>query len=299
MSRSLLVALSVAVLLIFALSYHLTRPLEALRYMCNRIAEGDYSVRISEKRKDEIGELARTMNAMAARIEKNLRQSTDFFTNVSHELKTPLASIQGHAEALLDKVTISPEESRSYLEIINREAVRMSRLSGNLLDIARFEDGRVVLAREMVNLSALAGEVADGLRIEAQKKGVTIHARVSDSLPEVSADGARLHQVLSNLVENAIKYGQENGDIWIESGISSRQVRISVRDRGPGIPPEEIPRIFDRFYRIEKSRSRKAGGSGLGLALSRLIVEAHGGTLTVESALNEGTTFTMSLPAKS
>jgi len=225
------------------------------------------------------------------RIEKTRR---DFIANVSHELRTPLTSIQGYAETLLDG---APENnhSREFLEIIRKNAHRMSRLTEDLLTLARVESREQRFDIQPVAAAELLQEAVQNFRELARTHGIDL--QVEDSAPDlVSADREAIHQVFSNLIDNALKYAASGGRLVLGARRSERGVEFYVRDFGPGIPFEHLPRLFERFYRVDKARSRESGGTGLGLAIAKHIVLAHDGTIRAESELNHGSVFLFTLP---
>jgi two-component system phosphate regulon sensor histidine kinase PhoR len=224
-------------------------------------------------------------------VEKTRR---DFIANVSHELRTPLTSIQGYAETLLDS---SPENnhSREFLEIIRKNAHRMSRLTEDLLTLARVESGEQRFDVQPVAAAEILQEAVQNFRELARAHGIDL--QVEDSAPDlVSADREAIHQVFSNLIDNALKYAASGGRLVLGARRSERGVEFYVRDFGPGIPFEHLPRLFERFYRVDKARSRESGGTGLGLAIAKHIVLAHDGTIRAESELNHGSVFLFTLP---
>ena len=223
------------------------------------------------------------------RVEKTRR---DFIANVSHELRTPLTSIQGYTETLLDS---SPDSNhaREFLEIIRKNAARMSRLTEDLLTLARVESGEQPFDIQPVAPGELLEEAAQSFRDIARNQRVEIVVENSAPNP-VKADREAIHQVFSNLIDNALKYG--GGQIVLGSLPGKHNVEFYVRDSGPGIGSEHLQRLFERFYRVDKARSRESGGTGLGLAIAKHIVLAHGGTIRAESELNHGSTFLFTLP---
>jgi two-component system phosphate regulon sensor histidine kinase PhoR len=226
------------------------------------------------------------------RVEKTRR---DFIANVSHELRTPLTSIQGYTETLLDS---SPENnhSRDFLEIIRKNATRMSRLTEDLLTLARVESGEQRFDAQPVPPGELLQEAVQSFRELARAHGIEL--QVEDSAPDsVIADREAIHQVFSNLIDNALKYAEASGRVVVGARPSERGVEFYVRDFGPGISSEHLPRLFERFYRVDKARSRESGGTGLGLAIAKHIVLAHGGTIRAESELNHGSMFLFTLPS--
>ena len=226
------------------------------------------------------------------RVEKTRR---DFIANVSHELRTPLTSIQGYTETLLDGGGEN-NHSRDFLEVIRKNAARMSRLTENLLTLARVESGEHRFDIQPVAPEEILREATQSFREAGRGHGVDL--QVEDSTQcQVSADREAVHQVLSNLIDNALKYGASGGRVVLGARPVHRGVEFYVRDFGPGIPSEHLPRLFERFYRVDKARSRESGGTGLGLAIAKHIVLAHGGTIRAESELNHGSTFLFTLPA--
>jgi two-component system phosphate regulon sensor histidine kinase PhoR len=229
------------------------------------------------------------------RIKQLERQREEFVANVSHELRTPLSLIKGYVETLLDGARNQPETAEHFLKIIERNANRLDLLIQDLLTISALESGRMKLDLLPVNLRALAEKVFAQLQPKAEGK----QTQLVNELPELTANGDanRLDQVLTNLVDNAIKYGRASGIITV--GGKKRDdgtLEIFVRDDGPGIPPEAINRVFERFYRVDKARSRDQGGTGLGLSIVKHIVQAHGGEVRVESELGMGATFFFTVP---
>lgn len=225
------------------------------------------------------------------RVEKTRR---DFIANVSHELRTPLTSIQGYAETLLDN-TSENNHTREFLEIIRKNATRMARLTEDLLTLARVESGEQHFEREAVPAEELLEEAAQNFREVARNHGIELLVENSAN-QAVAADREAIHQVFSNLVDNALKYGAKGGRIVLGARPGRKRVEFYVRDFGGGISSEHLPRLFERFYRVDKARSRESGGTGLGLAIAKHIVLAHGGTIRAESELNHGSTFLFTLP---
>jgi two-component system phosphate regulon sensor histidine kinase PhoR len=228
------------------------------------------------------------------RVEKTRR---DFIANVSHELRTPLTSIQGYAETLLDS---GPEgnHSREFLEIIRKNANRMSRLTEDLLTLARVESGEQRFDIQPVPATELLQEAVLSFRELARAHGIDL--QVEESVPDlVNADREAIHQVFSNLIDNALKYAAAGKRLVLGARRLDQAVEFYVRDFGPGIPSEHLGRLFERFYRVDKARSRESGGTGLGLAIAKHIMLAHDGTIRAESELNHGSVFIFTLPLAS
>ena len=231
------------------------------------------------------------------RLKQLERQREEFVANVSHELRTPLSLIKGYTETLLDGARDNPEVAERFLKIIERNTQRLDLLIQDLLTISALESGRTKLDFQPVHLHALAEKVLNFLHTKAENKNVTLVNEVPDLT--VSGDANRLDQVLANLVDNAVKYGRADGRVVVggKKRVDGR-LEMFVRDDGPGIPPEAIDRVFERFYRVDKARSRDQGGTGLGLAIVKHIVQAHGGEVRVESELGQGATFYFTLAAE-
>ncbi len=222
---------------------------------------------------------------------------TEFVSNVTHELRTPLTSIQGFAETLLEGALDEPETARHFVEIMQRESRHLAALIDELLDLSRVESGKFRMRRQPTAPQKLIAETVSRLAQKAERAGIQLMTEVPESLPLVSADPDRLIQVLRNLVENAIKYTPAGGRVTLSARHEGGRVLIAVSDTGVGIPRADLGRIFERFYRVDKARTRSTGGTGLGLAIAKHIVEAHGGTIAVESEVGKGSTFTVALPA--
>ena len=234
------------------------------------------------------------------RVEKTRR---DFIANVSHELRTPLTSIQGYTETLIDTVPDNSNSSREFLEIIRKNALRMSRLTEDLLTLARVESGETRFETEPVAPIELLNDAEESFREIARTHGVELQILDAqgkngsvESLPYVRADREAIHQVFSNLIDNAMKYGRAGGRIDLGARPAERGIEFYVRDFGAGISSEHLPRLFERFYRVDKARSRESGGTGLGLAIAKHIMRAHAGSIRAESELTRGSTFLFTLP---
>jgi two-component system phosphate regulon sensor histidine kinase PhoR len=219
----------------------------------------------------------------------------DFVANVSHELRTPLTAIRGYVEALADQPP--PEEARRFIEIIARHSMRMERLVRDLLRLARLDAGQETLERVDCNIAALVGGVTHDLESSIEARGQQIDLRLAEDATNVPGDPAKLHDVLRNLVENASNYSPEGGAIEISSRRDGSAIEIIVADRGPGIPAGDLPRIFERFYRVDRSRTRDPGGTGLGLSIVRHLVELHEGTVSAANREGGGAIITIRLPA--
>jgi two-component system phosphate regulon sensor histidine kinase PhoR len=229
------------------------------------------------------------------RLKQLERTREEFVANVSHELRTPLSLIKGYVETLLDGARNDPEVAERFLKIIERNASRLDLLIQDLLAISALESGRITLNLQPVPLRPLADKVLADLKSRPDAKGV----KLVNDLPELTAtaDANRLEQVLANLVDNAIKYGRADGTVTVGGQkADADKIEIYVQDDGPGIPPESLDRVFERFYRVDKARSREQGGTGLGLSIVKHIVQSHGGKVWVKSEPGKGATFCFTLP---
>lgn len=229
------------------------------------------------------------------RVKQLERTRQEFVANVSHELRTPLSLIKGYVETLLEGAKDNPEISTKFLQTIDRNAERLRLLIEDLLTISELESGRVKLNQQPLQLRILTEKVLSDFHSPAEAKNLTLVDEVPDFT--ISADAARLEQVLCNLIDNAIKYGRNRGKVTLRARLAAaEQLEISVSDDGPGIPREALERIFERFYRVDKARSREQGGTGLGLSIVKHIVQGHGGRVWAKSELGHGATFFFTLP---
>ena len=220
----------------------------------------------------------------------------DFVANVSHELRTPLTAIQGSTEVLLDGAYQDPAQSRRFLEIMEKQLGNIQNLVTDMLKLASVEDGRLPLRREETDVALLIQELTTVIQPLANKKNQTLDVSVASNIPSVQVDPHQLHDSLMNLLDNAVKYTQENGRIELKAFVEGSNLVFTVSDNGTGISKEQLPRIFERFYRVDKSRSREVGGTGLGLSIAKHGIENHGGSISVQSELGEGTKFTIRIP---
>ncbi len=284
---------AVAIGLTFFLSRRILAPVESLSRAAGALARGDFSSRVSVRSRDEVGELARTFNTMAEEMARTEEIRRNLVADVAHELRTPLSNIRGYVEGIKDGL-ISPEAPT--LESMHEEVLILTRLIEDLQDLALAESGQLALHRQQCDLDDLMRKAVSGVQLQADAKGVCIEVEVSDDAA-VQADPERIGQVLRNLLANAANYTPSGGEIRVMVARRDDNVEVRVADTGAGIPEEELPYVFERFYRVDKSRSRATGGVGLGLTIARRLVEAHGGRISVQSLEGQGTTFTFTLPA--
>jgi len=282
-----LTAAGSAAVLALILSYWLAEPLRRMTRVASRIARGDLSQRVEVSSEDEIGELARAMNAMAEALAHQESLRRQFIAEVVHELRTPLTVIQGNLEAMADGILPSSPE---HLNSLHSQVRVLSRLVTDLRTLSLADAGKLEINPVPLEITELAAEVVDAEMPRAREKGVVLENRVPGGLPQVRADRERLLQVFYNLLDNALRHTPKGGSIAIEAGVSGRELVLSVSDTGQGIPPEDIPLLFQRFH------SRTPGGSGIGLAVVKALVEAMGGRVWVESREGRGTAFYFTLP---
>jgi two-component system, OmpR family, sensor kinase len=291
-----LLAGGIGVALGLALSRGITAPLGRLAAATHRVARGHLDERVPERGSAEMIDVARSFNAMAADLERAEQQRRDMVADIAHELRTPLSVVQGNLQAILDD--LYPLDKRE-IAAIHDETRTLSRLINDLHDLALADAGRLSLHPESLEVGPLVDQMVAFLADHAAEHGVALSAAMAPELPPALADRDRLRQIISNLLINALRYTQPGGHVTVEVARDSQQgdrLRVAVRDTGPGIAPEDLPQVFDRFWRADRSRSRALGGSGLGLAIARQLVEAHGGTIGVESAPGQGSTFWFTLP---
>lgn len=288
-------AVFLAVGFTFILSRKLSSPLLEMEKATRKIAAGDLNTRVSRSSMDEIGTLAAAINDLAIELHRYRSNRREFLANISHELQTPITYLEGYTSALRNHLYETEEEKEQYLQIIQLEAGRMSNLVSDLFELSKMEDGKIALVFEEVDLVEVIENALLKTKMNAQAKGLQLEFNQPYDFPSINADGLRMEQIISNLLENAIRY-TESGFIKVKLSSDSTKVRVIVEDTGIGIPQEDIPFLFERFYRVEKSRSREFGGTGLGLAIVKQLVELQGGAITVESQIGKGTCFELAFP---
>lgn len=288
-----LLAVAVAMVLTFFLSRRIVAPVESLISVARALAQGDFTVRAEAKSRDEVGELTRIFNSMVAELSRTDEFRRSMVADLAHELRSPVTNIRGYIEGINDGVI---EAGPTSLDSMHGEVLLLTRLINDLQDLALAESGQMRLSMENCDLAELTRRAADSVRQRARAKQIVLKADAPTKLP-VQVDPGRVNQVLRNLLSNAVEYTLPGGDVAITAVASDSQVHVRVTDSGPGIPPEDLPHIFERFYRVDKSRSRATGGVGLGLTIARRLVESHGGTLQVSSNVGVGTEFLAKLPS--
>jgi signal transduction histidine kinase len=296
-NRSLLLtaaaAAVVALLLTLFLSRRILGPVEALTAAVRAMEQGDLSQRVHIDSGDEVGDLARAFNSMAGSLARNEELRKNMVTDVAHELRTPLSNIRGYLEAMLDGV-LAPDEKT--LDSTYEEAILLNRLVDDLQELAMAEAGQLKLERSATDLTDVVDRVLRAMSPQAAEKRINLTAEFPADPPPVEIDSGRITQVLQNLLRNALAHTPEGGSVRVSAEQTGNQVEVAVSDTGSGIPPEHLPQIFERFYRVDPSRTRATGGSGIGLAIARQLVEAHGGRIWAESEVGKGSTFRFTLP---
>jgi signal transduction histidine kinase len=294
---AVLLATITAVLASLFVARQISRPVHRMLVAARRIGAGHYAERVvvpPANAGDELGQLADSFNDMAASLEQTERQRLELVGDVAHELRTPIATLEGYLEGLLDGV-VEPNE-RTWATL-HAEAGRLRRLVDDLQELSRAEARQVWLRLVVVNPGRIAEAAAERLRAQFDEKGFSLTATIPDNLPPVRCDQDRAVQVLTNLLTNALRYTPVPGRVEIALEWAGDRVAFRVRDTGVGLSPEQLAHVFDRFYRVDKSRSRAVGGSGIGLTIAKALAEAMGGRLTAQSpGLGRGSTFTFSLP---
>jgi len=289
-----LVAVLIAVILGLVFSRLVTSPIKQLTTSAKSIASGDLSKRVQQKNKDEVGELSAAFNSMAEQLERKEQNRRQLLADIAHELRTPLSIVQGNLEAWLDGVIIPTPE---HIATAYDEVILLSRLITDLRDLSLAEAGHLKLSRSATSVDRIVNAEISSIESHARDKQISISSDHLFSLPSVLVDSDRVHQVLHNLLDNAFRYTPAGGAIRIgASSISPEWVTVSVSDSGSGISSEDLPNIFNHFYKADKSRQRGHGGSGIGLAIVKQLVEAHGGKVWVESEVGKGSTFYFTLP---
>ena len=297
--RSLVVAgvgAGIAGLLIVTLfTRQALRPIRSLTAGARRLGGGDLSYRVPSNRKDEVGELASTFNEMATTLERAEAHRRNMTADIAHELRTPLTNIRGYIEAIRDGVL---EPDAPTIETLHQQTIHLSRLVEDLRVLSIADAGALRLDLETEDIATVARDTVNSFKPRAADLGIAIRFDSAEDLPKANVDRTRIGQVVANLVENALTHTPKGGTVTVSVNQSaSGAIELAVEDTGRGIPADVLPRVFDQFYRVDKSRSRSTGGAGIGLTIVRKLVEAHGGTVRAESRPGEGARFVVTLPS--
>lgn len=286
------IASGIALLLSAFLISQVLSPLRLLSRATERIARGDLTQRVALKARDEFGQLGTSFNRMIDNLRRSETIRQTMTADIAHELRTPVTIIQGNLEAILDGIYQPTAET---IAPIYEETLHLGRLIDDLRDLALAEAGELRLNKEPTDLVTLVNQVTEMVS-SSLERGPKLHVRVDHSLPKVSLDPKRIRQVMANILSNALRHTPATGEIWVEVLQEGGELELRVTDSGPGIPPEDLPHLFERFYRGDQARSRSAGGSGLGLAVAKQWVEAHGGRIWAENSEQTGARFVVRLP---
>lgn len=287
----------IALLLGIFLSRTLTRPIRELTRATHAVSEGDLSQQVTVRSNDELGELARAFNKMSAELSRSINSRKQMTADIAHELRTPLSLILGHAEAVHDGVL---QPTRENFEIIREEAVRLEHLVNDLRTLSLADAGELAIHLQTIEPQRLLQEVASLYQYQVQRKNIVLDLDIAAPLSTIEVDPGRLTQVLTNILDNALRHTPEGGRIILSAGERNGLVELAVQDSGPGLKAEEVDHIFDRFYRTDSARQRAYdGGSGLGLAIAKSIVQAHSGRLSAQSEVGGGLRVIITLPRKS
>jgi signal transduction histidine kinase len=294
-----LIGAVIALVLGIFLSRTLTRPIRELTRATHAVSEGDLSQQVPVRSNDELGELAQAFNKMSSELSRSVNARKQMTADIAHELRTPLSLILGHAEAVHDGVLPPTPEN---FEIIREEATRLEHLVNDLRILSLADAGELSITPQMIDPQRLLQEVAAIYQYQTQSKNILLDLEIASPLSNIEVDPGRMTQVLTNILDNALRHTPEGGRIILSAKDVDDQVELAIQDTGPGLKPEDLDRIFDRFYRTDSSRQRDGdfpGGSGLGLAIARSIVQAHGGQLSAESGPGNGLKVMIRLPKKS
>ncbi len=299
-NRSLLFAVGsagiAAIFLTIMLSRRILQPIEALTVAARRLGQGDLSQRVNIHSGDEIGELAMAFNAMADGLSRLERLRRNMVSDVAHELRTPLSNVRGYLEAIQDGLA---DPNPEVIDSLHEEVMLLSRLVDDLQELALAEAGQLKLKPVPIQLEEIVAKALAALQPKINEKDIRIHTDLPDDLPLLRVDPERIGQVLRNLLTNAVTYTPPGGEITIRATVTEAGVEVNVHDTGIGIAPEHLSYIFERFYRVDESRTRSTGGAGLGLAIVKQLVQAHGGEIAIDSIVGSGTTITFTLPTAS
>lgn len=288
---ALLTSAVVAALISRSVSRRLARVTRAAQEM----ARGDYEQKLDPRGEDEVGRLARAFNVMARQVSRSHQMMRDLLANVSHELKTPLTSIQGFSQAMEEGAISSREDYQQAGRIINEETQRMRRLVDDLIELSRLESGEAVVEREPLDLANVLRVCAGRFEWQLRESGASMRLEVGP-LPPLEGDERRLEQAFTNLIDNAVRHAPKGAAVTVRAEARDGLVRVAVHNTGSYIPPDELPRVFERFFQLDRNRSTGAGGAGLGLAIANEVVQAHRGHIRASSDRDEGTEFVVTLP---
>lgn len=288
--------IGLTIVAIFVLSRIITLPLIRMKSATEQLIQGESSIELDTERKDELGELASAIATLSHDLSRLKKQRNEFLASISHELRTPLTYIKGYAD-IINRDDATKEEKKEYIAIIREETEQLTKLVKDLFELAKMDQNQFNINREHVNLRSLIQPVISRITPAFSEKNIELMMRCP---PDIDAfvDPERFQQVLLNILDNARKHSYENSRIMLEADRNEQDgtIQIGISDKGEGIPKEDLPYLFDRLYRVEKSRSRQSGGTGLGLTIAKEIIESHGGKIEIYSELGKGTKVVITLP---
>jgi signal transduction histidine kinase len=288
-----LLAIAIALILTLVLSRRISAPIRVLTSTARKLGKGDFSQRVPSKGKGEIAELSQAFNSMADDIERNEKLRQNLVADTAHELRTPLSNLRGYLEAIKDDV-IKPDATT--INSLYEEATLLTRLVDDLQELALAEASELKLVLQADDISEVIKQAVVSSQSQSNDKGISLNMELPDKLPLCEIDSQRIAQVLHNLISNAITHTPRDGTITVSAKEAGQYAEVAVADTGEGIPADELENIFERFYRVDRSRSRRTGGSGLGLTIAKRLVEAHGGKINVQSEPGKGSRFTFTVP---
>jgi signal transduction histidine kinase len=289
-----LIAIIIAIALTYFISRRITSPIRVLASTAEKLGQGDFTQKVPVQSRDEVGKLARKFNLMAGDLERLEKLRRRIVADVAHELRTPLSNVSGYLEAIRDGI-VKPDTAT--IASLSEEVDLLSRLVNDLQDLAMADAGDLKLIRQPEDLGQIIEQSVKAVQVKAQEKNLAVSTDIPSGLPPVNVDYHRISQVLRNFLSNAIAHTAGGGKISVSASQTDHLVKVSVCDNGEGIAPADLQHMFERFYRVDKSRTRNGGGSGLGLTIAKRLVEAHGGTVEVQSELGKGSCFSFTLPA--
>ncbi|WP_394542697.1 HAMP domain-containing sensor histidine kinase [Priestia aryabhattai] len=293
---SLLGALFIALGFTYIAAKKLAYPLLEMEKVTRNVSKGKFYKKVEITSNDEIGSLALAINDLGQELERYRNRQTEFFANISHDLRTPISYIKGYTQVIYDKMYTDEVEKEQYLSIILNEINQLNMLINDLFELSKLEGNHLELYLTKINVYELFEGCLNKVVLKAKEKNIHLHIKLEDNLPYIYTDGARLEQLLMNILENAIRYNKLDGDVRIKGWIEKRKIHLSIEDTGVGIEEKDLPYIFERFYKVDKSRTDRVGSTGLGLSIVKHLIVLLEGEIKVKSQLHEGTTFFITLP---
>ncbi|PLT32500.1 cell wall metabolism sensor histidine kinase WalK [Bacillus sp. V5-8f] len=295
---SLLGALCMALIFTYIASRKFASPLLQMEAVTRAVAKGEFYPKVTISSNDELGSLGSAINDLGQEIERYRNRQREFFANISHDLRTPISYIKGYTRVVRDKLYKNDKEKELYLSIINDEVDQLNVLIRDLFELSKIEGGHFELHFNWINIHELIENCLIKASLKAKQQGIHLCKKIDDNIPMIYTDGTRLEQIIMNLVENAIRYNRKHGTIKLKAWADKKKVHLAIEDTGVGIPEDDLPFIFERFYKVDKSRSNRLGSTGLGLSIVKHLVVLLKGEIKVKSKLEKGTIFHITLPFK-